>query len=187
MSGSEAPCRRVAAAHRRAGFLRAVSNERPQGEQMNDKHESRNKITIIIDGQPYSTRDDDQEAAALLRLANKEPDEFDLAQVKKNGEQKAFKDKHLVDLKDGDKFITIAPASITVIVNGQEKTVSSRTLTYQEVTQIAFPDKVDTPEITFVVLYRKAKQPKEGSLVQGASVEVKKEGTIFNVTFTNRS
>ena len=77
-SGREAPCRRVAAAHLRAGFLRAASNERPKGEQMNDKHESRNKITIIIDGQPYSTRDDDQEAAALLRLAGKDPDEFDL-------------------------------------------------------------------------------------------------------------
>ena len=153
---------------------------------MNDTDESRKKITITIDGQSYTTRDDDQEAAALLRLAGKDPDDSDLARVKKDGEQKVFKDKHVVELEDGDEFVTIPPG-YTVIVNGQEKTIGSRTLTYEEVTQIAFPDKVTNPDITFVVLYRKAKQPKEGSLVEGGSVKIKKEGTVFNVTFTNRS
>ena len=31
---------------------------------MSSEHESRNKLTITIDGEPFTTRDDDQEAAA---------------------------------------------------------------------------------------------------------------------------
>jgi len=72
-------------------------------------------------------------------------------------------------------------------VNGQRKTVQCRTITYEVITQLAFPDKVSNPEVTFVVIYRKAKQPKEGSLVEGSAVQIRKDGTIFNVTFTNRS
>lgn len=151
-----------------------------------DERKSRDKITFTVDGQSYTTRDDDQEAAAILRLAGKDPDDFDLARLKKNGEQKTFKDKQVVEIDDGDEFVTVAPR-FGIIVNGQEKAVGGRTVSYEEITALAFPDKVGNADITFVVLFRKAKQPKEGSLVEGGTVQIKKEGTIFNVTFTNRS
>ena len=151
------------------------------------RRENRHEITFTIDGHSFTSRDDDQEAAALLRLADRDPDDFDLALVKKNGEQKTLKDKQIVKLDDGDEFVTVTP-SFGVIVNGQEKPVGSRTVTYDEIVRLAFPDKVGNADITFVVLFRRAKQqPKEGSLVDGGTVEIKKEGTIFNVTFTNRS
>jgi hypothetical protein len=39
----------------------------------------------------------------------------------------------------------------------------------------------------FIITFRNAKKPKEGTLVEGQSVEVKKDGTIFNVKATDRS
>ncbi len=70
---------------------------------MSDDREPRRKLKFTIDGVEYTTRDDDQEAAALLRLAGKDPDAFDLARVKKNGEQKILNDKDVVDVEDGTR------------------------------------------------------------------------------------
>lgn len=39
----------------------------------------------------------------------------------------------------------------------------------------------------YTVTYRNAHEPKEGTLVEGQSVEVKKDGTIFNVKATDKS
>ncbi|WP_416063782.1 hypothetical protein [Rhodococcus indonesiensis] len=74
---------------------------------MADMHESRKKITITIDGRPFTTRDDDQEAAALLRLAGLDPDQYDLAKIKHNGEPKIYRDEKVIDLRDGDAFVTV--------------------------------------------------------------------------------
>ncbi|QOW01480.1 multiubiquitin domain-containing protein [Rhodococcus pyridinivorans] len=74
---------------------------------MADMHESRKKITITIDGRPFTTRDDDQEAAALLRLAGLDPDQYDLAKIKPNGEPKIYRDEKVIDLRDGDAFVTV--------------------------------------------------------------------------------
>jgi hypothetical protein len=74
-----------------------------------------------------------------------------------------------------------------IVVNGQSKVVASATVTYIEIAGLAFPDKVGDPNLTFVITYRKAQHPHEGSLAEGGEVEVKHKGTIFNVTFTRRS
>ena len=74
-----------------------------------------------------------------------------------------------------------------LVVNGQQHEVLSKYVTFEEIVAIAFPDKAKDPNVTFVVLFRKAHEPKEGTLAPGGSVEIKKEGTIFNVTFTNKS
>ena len=74
---------------------------------MNDQHESRKRITVTIDGQSFTTRDDDQEAASLLRLAGVDPSQYDLAKVKHNGEPKVYRDEKVIDLKNGDAFVTV--------------------------------------------------------------------------------
>lgn len=71
------------------------------------KHDRRKELTISIDGQPFVTRDDDQEAAALLRLAGADPAQYDLARLKPNGETKVYRDERVLNLKDGDKFVTV--------------------------------------------------------------------------------
>jgi hypothetical protein len=74
-----------------------------------------------------------------------------------------------------------------IVVNGEPKTVDSRTVSYEQVVAIAYPTP-PSPESRFTVTYRKAeKKPHEGSLAPGQSVDVKKDGTIFNVKATGKS
>ena len=76
---------------------------------------------------------------------------------------------------------------ITIIVNAEPKTVPSREVSYTEVVNLAYPT-LPSPDTTFTVTYRNAVGPnKEGSLVNGQSVEVREEGTIFNVRATGKS
>jgi hypothetical protein len=74
---------------------------------MNAKHEERKRITITIDGRSYTTQDDDQEAASLLRLAGVDPALYDLAKLRHDGEPKVYRDEKVIDLKDGDAFVTV--------------------------------------------------------------------------------
>lgn len=74
---------------------------------MNDRTESRKKLTITIDGIRHTTRDDDQEASSLLRLAGVDPAQYDLAKIKRNGETKIYRDTKVIDLADGDAFVTV--------------------------------------------------------------------------------
>jgi hypothetical protein len=51
---------------------------------------------------------------------------------------------------------------------------------------IAYPVS-PSPETRYTVTYRKAEKPREGSLAPGQTVEVKKDGTTFNVKATGKS
>lgn len=76
---------------------------------------------------------------------------------------------------------------VVIVVNGTEYPVESTTVSYEQLVSLAYPTPPG-PDIYFNVTYRKAKEPNhEGSLAPGHSVEVKKKGTIFNVTPTNKS
>lgn len=74
---------------------------------MNDHHEPRKALTISIDGISHTTSDDDQEAAALLRLAGVDPAQYDLAKIRRDGEPKVYRDSQVIDLEDGDAFVTV--------------------------------------------------------------------------------
>lgn len=72
-----------------------------------------------------------------------------------------------------------------VVVNAQVRKVQDETLTYEQIVSLAFP--TPTAGAFYTVTFRHAKDPKEGSLKPGGSVEIKKQGTIFNVTATVKS
>lgn len=61
-------------------------------------------LTITIDDMAHTTHDADQTAAAILRLAGRDPKIFDLFLVKKNGVEKKIKDGQIINLKDGERF-----------------------------------------------------------------------------------
>jgi hypothetical protein len=144
------------------------------------------RVNFTIDGNPYTTRDDDQEAASLLRLAGLDPTEFDLAKVA-DGETKGFKDGKVIDLREGDVFVSIATVTTSIIVvNTVPFVVDGDNVTYEQVVQVAFPVP-PSADTRFTVTFRKGKDPKEGTLKSGKSVTVKKEGTIFNVKATGKS
>ncbi len=77
------------------------------------------KLRISIDGKEYTTRDDDQEVASLLRLAGRDPNQYDLARLHPGGEPKVFKDGKILDLHDGDAFISVKQRTkITFTIDG---------------------------------------------------------------------
>lgn len=80
-----------------------------------------------------------------------------------------------------------AKTEFAIVVNGELAVVPHEEVSWAEVVAIAFPVP-PSPDTTFTVTYRKAKGSKhEGILVEGGVVEVKKHGTIFDVTPTGKS
>lgn len=74
-----------------------------------------------------------------------------------------------------------------IVVNGRPKTVPSEELTFDEVVSLAFDPVPTGPYITFAVSYRNGGgRPPEGTLVQGGRAKVQ-DGTVFNVTATDKS
>jgi len=74
-----------------------------------------------------------------------------------------------------------------IVINAELAVVPHETVSYTEVVAIAYPVPPG-PDTTYTVTYRKAKAPRhEGILVEGETVEVKKEGTTFDVVPTGKS
>lgn len=68
-----------------------------------------------------------------------------------------------------------------IVVNGVLAVVPGELVSYAEVVAIAYPVPPG-PDTTYTVTYRNAKGPRhEGILVAGQTVEVRKEGTTFDV------
>jgi len=85
-----------------------------------------------------------------------------------------------VEAHDHDK-------QFTIIVNGREKVVTSRELSFAEVIALAFENPATGPNIFYTVTFRRGEGNKpEGSLTEGETVKVK-DGMIFNVSVTDKS
>ena len=75
----------------------------------------------------------------------------------------------------------------TIIVNGQEKTVTGKEISFDEVVALAFNPVPTGAYILITVAYRRGHGDKpQGTLTEGQSVKVK-NGMIFDVTATDRS
>lgn len=76
---------------------------------------------------------------------------------------------------------------LTVVVNGREKIVAQRELSFRELVALAFDNPATTGNTIYTITYRRGEGNKpEGTLVEGESVKVK-NGMIFNVTATDKS
>jgi len=73
----------------------------------------------------------------------------------------------------------------TIIINGRKREVTEKTMSYEEIVKLAFPDDPSNQDFDFTVAYANP-HGKDGELVPGQEVHVK-EGMVFNVTKTNRS
>jgi len=75
----------------------------------------------------------------------------------------------------------------TIIVNGREKTIAYREITFIQVVELAFNVTSIEPNIVYTVTYKRGEGDKpEGVMVNGDIVKVKNR-MIFNVTQTNKS
>jgi len=126
----------------------------------------------------------------LGKLANLKEGESVFLEVP-GGEDRMVEENDIIPLnKPGIEHFIVAPKpkpGFEIIVNGRARVVDDENVTYEEVTQIAFPGQ-GGPQIDFAVSYRKAaSEPHAGEMDKGESVKVKKKGTIFNVTLTDKS
>lgn len=75
----------------------------------------------------------------------------------------------------------------TIIVNGRERTVTGKEVTFDQLVALAFDTPPTGENIVFTITFRRGHGNKpEGSVLEGESVKVKK-GMIFNVTPTDKS
>ena len=80
-----------------------------------------------------------------------------------------------------------ADKGFDIIINGTNYPVSNDEVSFDQVVDIAYPDGGRGPLITYTVdFYNGAGRPPEGKLTEGREAKVK-DGTVFNVTRTDRS
>jgi len=104
------------------------------------------------------------------------------------GEDRLVERGELIDLAAPgiERFIT-APLTFEIIVNSRVRTVNARTVTFEQIVQLAFPGQHE-PNVVFSMTFRHAAStPHAGELGAGGSVDVKRKGTVFNVTRTVQS
>lgn len=82
---------------------------------------------------------------------------------------------------------------VSIIVNTREKVILTSSLSpdseisFKQVVELAYESPPSGPDIVFTMSYRNgAGRPPEGRLVPGQSVKIQ-DGTVFNVTFTDKS
>lgn len=104
------------------------------------------------------------------------------------GENRLIEPGELIDLtQPGIERFTTARKTFEIIVNSRPRTVNARTVTFEQIVQLAFPGQHE-PNVVFSMTYRHAAStPHAGELGAGGSVDVKKKGTVFNVTRTVQS
>lgn len=75
---------------------------------------------------------------------------------------------------------------ITIIVNGTPEEWTGRSISFEEVTDLAFENPPYGDKTQFQVIYSEALGHKEGRLTAGQEVKIK-ENTEFDVTPTGKS
>lgn len=81
------------------------------------------------------------------------------------------------------------PKDVAIIVNGRQRTVPKNSeLTVAQVVALAFDNPPTGENVEFTITYRKGDNQNrpEGSMSGNDKVKVK-EGTVFNVTATDKS
>jgi hypothetical protein len=128
--------------------------------------------------------------AILNKLAKPGPGEAVYLEVR-GGTDRLIEDVDLVDLAEPgvENFLTAPRRNPTyeIVINGDPFNVTAPHVTFEQVVALAYPGP-HQPNTVFSMTYRRAASaPHAGELAAGGSVEVKHNGTTFNVTPTIRS
>lgn len=127
----------------------------------------------------------------LYDLADPSPEEAIFLEVG-GGEDRLVDpdDRVNLDVPGIERFI-VAPRptkGYVIVVNAVEETVQDKHVTFEQVVKLSHPDAPPETNVKFSMTYRNAASlPHAGELGEGGFVEVKKHGTIFNVTRTVQS
>ncbi len=128
-------------------------------------------------------------ADEILIAAGLDPCEYRLEQKFKDGKTVKLEPEQLVDLREPgiEHFTSIPDKDTSIIVNGREKVVEGKKLSFAELIRLAFDSPPTGESICFTVTYRNGpKHNPEGTMVEGGAVKIKC-GMVFNVTATDKS
>lgn len=79
------------------------------------------------------------------------------------------------------------PHETTIVVNAQNKTVTTKELSYEQLVELAYTTPPTGENVVITITFRRGEGNKpEGTLVAGETVKVK-EGMVFNVRATDKS
>jgi len=126
--------------------------------------------------------------SALYTLAKPAEDEA-IFREDMDGDHHIVEPSDIIDLGAPgiERFITAHKTLFEIIVNARRHSVAHKAVSFEQIVQIAFPGP-HAPNVVFSMTYRHAaSEPHAGELGPGGTVNVKKKGTIFNVTRTVQS
>jgi hypothetical protein len=151
------------------------------------EHKPEHNVKFFIDQEAYHSANLTT-GAALYVLGNVEPGMELFREV--TGERvdpELPNGPEAVHLKEGEHFHSGKPKAFHIIVNGQQKTVTTKTVSYENIVKLAFPDPITGLNIIYTVGYEDGPHHNpSGSLMPGGNVKVK-DGMIFDVTPTDKS
>jgi Multiubiquitin len=129
--------------------------------------------------------------SVLYNLADPSPEEAIFLEVR-GGEDRLIEPDDRINLNEPsiERFITAARPNkgYVIVVNAVEESVPDKHVTFEQVVRLSHPNAPAESNVKFSMTYRNAASfPHVGELGEGGSVEVKKHGTIFNVTRTVQS
>ena len=151
--------------------------------------EGKREVRIHIDQKMYDSPNPTT-GEALYRLGRVQPSYDLFREVKGDKEDPIVEnDAEPIHLREDEHFHSgpAQPRKFTIIVNGQKKVVTTRTVTFDEIVKLAFPAPPAGSNILYTVSYEDGPRVNpQGSLKEGQTVKVK-DGMIFNVTATDKS
>ena len=145
------------------------------------------KLAFVCDDAWEVTLIGKQTGHSLKRLLGM-PDDAELLRDNESPDDKLIGDSETVEFKDGPVFTCRsqhAAKDVKIIVNGREKVVAAKTISYAELVLLAF-GSID-PETIYTVQFKHGPPSNPaGSMVAGDVVKLQC-GMIFNVTPTRKS
>lgn len=151
--------------------------------------ERHHEVRVHIDQKLYHTLNPTT-GAALYKLASIPPDLALYREVLGDREDYPIdNDPDAIHLREDEHFHS-APMKhheVAIIVNGQQKHVTIRRLTFSELVALAFNPIPTGPNILFTITYENGPHANpHGELLTGGSLKIR-GGMIFNVSCTDRS
>ena len=151
------------------------------------EHEHKHEVRIHIDQHKFKSPNPTT-GAALYTLGNV-PAGLELyREVTGDKEDKPVENgPEVVHLKEDEHFHSGPPKTYTIYVNGEQKVVATKRVTFDEIAKLAYPVPPVGDNILYTVSYEDGPPANpQGSMKEGETVEVK-NGMIFNVTATDKS
>lgn len=154
-----------------------------------ENYEHKHHVRIHIDQKPHESPNPTT-GEALYKLGNVQAGLELFREIKGDKEDPTVPDEpETIHLREDEHFHSgpVQPKEFTIIVNGQEKVVTTKTVTFDETVKLAFPTPPTGANILYTISYENGPPVNpQGSLKEGGTVKVK-NGMIFNVTATDKS